>query len=68
MRTLPHTARCNAAVVASPTTTHADVACRLLEAGLDVLVEKPMAATEEEARRMIDTALRHGRLLQVGHL
>jgi predicted dehydrogenase len=61
-------ARCNAAVVASPTTTHADVACRLLEAGLDVLVEKPMAATEEEARRMIDTALRHGRLLQVGHL
>jgi predicted dehydrogenase len=61
-------ARCNAAVVASPTTTHAEVACRLLEAGLDVLVEKPMAATEEEARRMIDTARRHGRLLQVGHL
>lgn len=61
-------ARCNAAVVASPTTTHAEVACGLLEAGLDVLVEKPMAATEEEARQMIETARRHGRLLQVGHL
>ncbi len=52
--------RCDAAVVASPTTTHAEVACTLLEAGLDVLVEKPMAATAEEARRMIDTAARRG--------
>ncbi|GIU74249.1 MAG: oxidoreductase [Bryobacteraceae bacterium] len=61
-------ARCDAAVVASPTTTHAEVACRLLEAGLDVLVEKPMAASEQEARRMIEAAARHGRILQVGHL
>lgn len=60
--------RCDAAVVASPTTTHAEVACALLEAGLDVLVEKPMAATAEEAQRMIEAAARRGRLLQVGHL
>lgn len=60
--------RCEAAVVASPTTTHADVACRLMEAGLDVLVEKPMAASDEEAVRMIATAARCGRILQVGHL
>lgn len=61
-------ARCEAAVIASPTTTHAEAACRLMEAGLDVLVEKPMAASLDEARRMIDTARRHGRMLQVGHL
>lgn len=61
-------ARCDAAVVAAPTTVHAETACRLLEAGLDVLVEKPMAAAAEEAQRMIDTAARCGRLLQVGHL
>lgn len=61
-------ALCDAAVVASPTVTHAEVACRVLSAGLDVLVEKPMAASVEEARRMIDTAARHGRILQVGHL
>lgn len=61
-------ARCDAAVVASPTTTHAEIACRLMEAGLDVLVEKPMAAGQDEARRMIETARRHARILQVGHL
>jgi predicted dehydrogenase len=61
-------ARCAAAVVASPTTTHAEVACRLMEAGLDVLVEKPMAPSAEEARRMIETAARCGRILQIGHL
>lgn len=61
-------ARCDAAVVAAPTTAHAETACRLMEAGLDVLVEKPMAATLDEARRMIETADRRGRILQVGHL
>jgi predicted dehydrogenase len=58
----------DAAVVASPTVTHAEVACRLLEAGLDVLVEKPMAASSEEARQMIGAAASRGRILQVGHL
>ncbi len=61
-------ARCDAAVVAAPTTAHADLACRLMEAGLDVLVEKPMAATLDEAARMIETADRRARILQVGHL
>jgi len=57
-----------AAIVAVPTTAHAAVACELLEAGLDVLVEKPMAASVDEGRRMADTARAHGRILQVGHL
>lgn len=60
--------RADAAVVATPTVTHAAVGCALLEAGLDVLVEKPIAATLEDAGRLVETAARCGRLLQVGHL
>jgi predicted dehydrogenase len=40
----------------------------LLEAGVDVLVEKPIAATVEEAREMVDAATGAGRVLQVGHI
>ncbi len=57
-----------AAVVAVPTTHHREAACRLLDAGLDVLVEKPIAVTTEEARQMIAAASAHGRILQTGHL
>ena len=44
------------------------IGCRLLDAGLDVLVEKPMAASLEEADRLIASAQRSGRILQVGHV
>jgi predicted dehydrogenase len=57
-----------AAVVAVPTTAHEEVACRLMEAGIDVLVEKPIAPDLASAGRMADCAARHGRVLQVGHL
>lgn len=56
------------AVVATPTTTHFDVARELLEAGVDVMVEKPITATVEEARRLIEIAARHDRIVQVGHV
>ena len=56
------------AVVATPTTTHFDVARELLEAGCDVMVEKPITATVEEARRLIDIANANNRILQVGHV
>jgi predicted dehydrogenase len=58
----------DAAIVAVPTSAHEEVACLLLEAGIDVLVEKPMAGDAAAAGRMIETAARHGRILQVGHL
>jgi predicted dehydrogenase len=58
----------DAASVAVPTIHHAQVGCRLLELGIDVLVEKPMAASVAEAVRLIETARRNGRVLQVGHL
>jgi predicted dehydrogenase len=60
--------RADVAVVAVPTTLHAEVACALLEAGLDVLVEKPIAHDVPAANRLVETAERHQRILQVGHL
>jgi predicted dehydrogenase len=56
------------AVVATPTTTHGDVATQLLESGCDVMIEKPITATVGEARSLIDLAARNGRLIQVGHV
>jgi predicted dehydrogenase len=56
------------AVVATPTSSHFDVARELLEAGVDVMVEKPITATVEEAQRLIDLAAKHGRIVQVGHV
>jgi predicted dehydrogenase len=58
----------DAAVVAVPTTLHAEVACPLLEAGIDVLVEKPIAGDMPSARRLIQAAQERGCILQVGHL
>jgi predicted dehydrogenase len=57
-----------AASVAVPTVQHLAVARQLLEAGVDVLVEKPVARTVAEADQLIATAERHRRVLQVGHL
>jgi predicted dehydrogenase len=58
----------DAAIVAVPTIAHAEVGCALLEAGIDVLIEKPIAPTLEEADRLIEAADRNGRIIQVGHL
>lgn len=54
--------------LAVPTREHARIGCRLLEAGIDVLVEKPMAASLDEADQLMATAERSGRILQVGHV
>jgi len=58
----------DAAIVAAPTSAHAGIGCWLLEHGIDVLVEKPMAPDLASADRLIAAAERHGRMLQVGHL
>jgi len=60
--------RFDAVSVAVPTKEHARVGCRLLDAGLDVLVEKPMAASLDEADQLIASARRSNRILQVGHV
>jgi predicted dehydrogenase len=60
--------KADAAVVATPTNTHAEIGRRLMELGVDVLIEKPIARTIDEARMLVETAGRTGRILQVGHL
>jgi predicted dehydrogenase len=57
----------DAAIVAAPTTVHAEIGC-MLAAGIDVLVEKPIAPDLASASRLIEAAERHGRILQVGHI
>jgi len=56
------------ASVVVPTPLHHEVGVGLLEAGIDVLVEKPIAATLEEARDLVRVAEEGSRILQVGHL
>ena len=51
-----------------PPPLHAEIGCYLLDAGIDVLVEKPIATDLASADRLIDAAARAGRILQVGHL
>lgn len=53
-------------VVATPHTTHRAVVERLLRAGVDVLVEKPLTTTAEDAWMLVDLARRLGRTLSVG--
>jgi predicted dehydrogenase len=60
--------RSDALVVAVPTVAHHAVVSDALRAGLDVLVEKPIAATLLEAEALLALAREHGRVLQVGHL
>lgn len=56
------------AVVATPTSAHFDVAGELLAAGVDVMVEKPITATPDQAKRLIALAAKNDRILQVGHV
>jgi predicted dehydrogenase len=58
----------DAVVVAVPTIAHRQVAGDFLSAGVDVFVEKPIAAGVAEARELVDLAARHETLLQVGHV
>ena len=58
----------DAVSLAVPTESHCEIACGLLEAGIHVLVEKPIGRTLAEADNMIAAAAKSGALLQVGHL
>ena len=60
--------RVDAAIVSAPTSVHAEIAAELMEAGIDVLVEKPITADLASADHLLEAAERRGRVLQVGHL
>jgi predicted dehydrogenase len=57
----------DAVAIATPVSTHFPLAQRCLEAGMHVLVEKPLAATAREAQALIDLAARRDRILMVDH-
>jgi len=57
-----------AASVAVPTVHHLGVTRALMQAGIDVLIEKPLASALSEADELVELAQRHGRIGQVGHL
>ena len=57
-----------AASVAAPTVHHLEVARALMEAGIDVLIEKPLAASLAEADELVQLAATHKRVAQAGHL
>ncbi len=57
----------DAASVAVPTVSHREVTVALLDAGVDVLVEKPIASSLADAREMVAVAKARGRVLAVGH-
>jgi len=60
--------RINAASVCVPTSLHHAVAAPLVHAGIDLLIEKPIAASTAEADDLIAMAHEYGRIVQAGHL
>jgi predicted dehydrogenase len=62
------TDRVDAVSVVVPTVFHAEVTAPLLEAGIHVMLEKPVTVTVEEADRLISIAERRGVILQAGHM
>jgi predicted dehydrogenase len=60
--------RVDAVSIVVPTTLHHAVACDFIDAGVHVLVEKPLAADTEAAADLVTRAARAGTILQVGHI
>src|SRR5438552_7782496 len=71
-RTLPDldavASEAEAAILATPTVTHAELAERLIDGGCDVLIEKPIAATLVEADGVLARARAKKKIVQVGHV
>ncbi len=59
---------CDAASIVTPTTTHFELAKKLLTAGKHVLVEKPMTDNASQAGELVELATRNRCVLQVGHV
>ena len=57
----------DAVTIATPTVTHIDIAMPFVEAGVAVLIEKPLAVGLEEADRLLEAAARRGTIVATGH-
>lgn len=58
----------DAAIIATPTMTHFQIASRLLKRGIHLLVEKPFTATAPQADQLVDVAAANNLVIQVGHV
>jgi len=58
----------DAAIVATPTTSHQQVASELMQAGIHTLIEKPLATTFKECEQLVQLARHQNLVLQVGHV
>jgi predicted dehydrogenase len=58
----------DAVVIATPPTSHYDLACKALEAGKDVFVEKPLVLNIDHGRKLVELAERQKKILMVGHI
>ena len=58
----------DAAIIAVPTMYHHAVALDFLRQGTPLLIEKPLAANSTQANELVETAARHGAIVQVGHI
>jgi predicted dehydrogenase len=58
----------DAASICVPTVHHASTAAPLLAAGLDILIEKPLASNLPDADRILELSCKHNRIVQAGHL
>ncbi len=61
------TGRLDAATVAVPTVYHVEIAIPLIERGVAVLIEKPLAPDSASAKHLLDASHKHNCVLQVGH-
>ena len=68
MLTLTTQRELQAASIAVPTVHHLEVARELMQAGVDVLIEKPLASTLADAEQLVALAATHKRVAQAGHL
>ena len=58
----------DAVILASPTSTHAEIGKKVLQAGKHLLVEKPIASSIDEAQQLVEIAKEKGLVLSVGHI
>ena len=63
-----HTLKPDLVVIATYSDSHADLAIEAMESGADVFIEKPLATTVSDAKRVVETAQRLGRKLVVGYI
>lgn len=61
-------AEIRAVAVATPAATHHGIVKRCLEAGKDVLVEKPLALTADQGRELVELSEKRSQILMVGHI